>query len=198
MARKLLIALGVVAALVVGAWVLVIAPAANRLATEQLVAAGFDGATVEIHADGLRVTIPEIPAGEGGSGVSASGLVVDIGGLGVDDIQALTGGSGTFALPAGTTLDVRAASATVATTSGPLGLGDLSLVGNDTSAQFSALIDAAVAERLQGAATGSVVTLPFDDRGITLTGATFTAEGGKVRLAGTVDMAALLGTLGGE
>ena len=56
----------------------------------------------------------------------------------------------------------------------------------------------AVAERLQGAATGGVVTLPFDDRGITLTGATFTAEGGKVRLAGTIDMAALLGTLGGE
>ena len=198
MLKKLLIALGVVAALLVGAWIFVIAPAANRLATEQLVAAGFEGATVEIHADGLRVTIPELPGGEGGSGVSASGLVVDIGGLGVDDLQALTGGSGDPVLPAGAKLDVRATSATVSTTSGPIGMGDLSLVGDDASAAFSALIDATVAARLQEQATGGVVTLPFDDRGITLTAATFTPEGGKVRLAGTIDMAALLGTLGGE
>ena len=39
--RKFLIALGVIAGLLVGAWVLVVTPAINKLATEQLQAAGI-------------------------------------------------------------------------------------------------------------------------------------------------------------
>lgn len=103
--RKFLIALGVIAGLLVGAWVLVVTPAINKLATEQIQAAGFEGAIVEIHADGAKITLPTLPASFGGdSGLTGTNVVFEFGGLGVDDVNLLMEGgkTGKFVLPAGT------------------------------------------------------------------------------------------------
>ncbi|MFM9165841.1 MAG: hypothetical protein ACKOQO_03375, partial [Candidatus Limnocylindrus sp.] len=88
--RKLLIGLGVIAGLLVSAWVLVVTPAINKLATEQLQAAGLEGAIVEIRADGAKVTFPTLPASlVGESGLTATNLVFEFGGFGIDDINGL-------------------------------------------------------------------------------------------------------------
>ena len=81
--RKFLIALGVIAAVLVGAWVAVINPAINNLVTEQVQAAGLEGAIVEVHADGAKITLPTLPASMAGSGLDATNLVVEFGGIGV-------------------------------------------------------------------------------------------------------------------
>jgi hypothetical protein len=102
--RKFLIALGVIAGLLVGAWVLVVTPAINKVATEQLQAAGLEGAIVEIRADGAKLTLPTLPASVGGGDLMATNLVFEFGGFGVDDINGLMAGaeSGTIVLPEGT------------------------------------------------------------------------------------------------
>jgi len=103
--RKFLIALGVIAGLLVGAWVLVVTPAINKIATEQIQAAGFEGAIVEIHADGAKITLPTLPASFGGdSGLTGTNVVFEFGGLGVDDINLIMEGgkTGKFVLPVGT------------------------------------------------------------------------------------------------
>ncbi len=82
--RKFLIALGVIAGLLVGAWVLVVTPAINKLATEQLQAAGLEGAIVEIRADGAKLTLPTLPASVGGGDLMASNLVIEFGFLRLD------------------------------------------------------------------------------------------------------------------
>ena len=102
--RKLLIALGVIAGLLVGAWVLVVTPAINKLATEQIQAAGLEGAIVEIRADGAKVTLPTLPESIAGGSLMATNLVFEFGGFGIDDINGLMAGaeSGTIVLPEGT------------------------------------------------------------------------------------------------
>ncbi|MFM9129077.1 MAG: hypothetical protein ACKOPF_04415, partial [Candidatus Limnocylindrus sp.] len=103
--RKLLIGLGVIAGLLVSAWVLVVTPAINKLATEQLQAAGLEGAIVEIRADGAKVTFPTLPASlVGESGLTATNLVFEFGGFGIDDINGLISSaeSGKLILPEGT------------------------------------------------------------------------------------------------
>jgi flagellar basal body-associated protein FliL len=76
--RKFLIALGVIAGLLVGAWVLVVTPAINKLATEQLQAAGLEGAIVEIRADGAKLTLPTLPASVGGGDLMAPTLSLSL------------------------------------------------------------------------------------------------------------------------
>lgn len=102
--RKLLIALGVIAGLLVGAWVLVVTPAINKIATEQIQAAGLEGAVVEVRADGAKITMPTLPASfTNGSGFNGTNIIFEFGGLGVDDVNALIDGgkTGKLVLPKG-------------------------------------------------------------------------------------------------
>ena len=103
--RKFLIALGVIAGLLVGAWVLVVTPTANNLAAQQLKELGIEGAIVEFHPDGAKITMPSLPVSFGGdTGLSGTNIIFEFGGLGVDDIQLVFDGasSGKFVLPEGT------------------------------------------------------------------------------------------------
>lgn len=181
--RRFLIVVGVIAAVVVGAWVLVINPAINTFATEQLQAAGLEGATVEVHADGAKITMPTLPASFAGeSGITASNLVFEFGGLGVDDIEALLSGAdaGKLALPEGTRFSMTADRFSEFT--------DFSMVGTEKTAQMSGIISpelaVGIAEGLKDGDTG-LLGLPITDIELT------EGPNGTIMTA-TVDIAALL------
>ena len=181
--RKLLIGLGVVAGLLVGAWVLVVTPAINKIATEQLQAAGLEGAIVEIHADGAKITMPTLPASFGGdSGLTGTNVVFEFGGLGVDDINLLMEGAnaGTLALPEGTSFKMTADTFSEFT--------DFSMTGTEKSAQLTGTIPDELAVGIaEGLQSGQDNPLGFPISNIQLT----PGPNGTVMTA-TVDVAALL------
>ena len=181
--RKLLIALGVIAGLLVGAWVLVVTPAINKLATEQLQAAGLEGAIVEIRADGAKVTFPTLPASlVGESGLTATNLVFEFGGFGIDDINGLISSaeSGKLNLPEGTRFKMTADRFSEFT--------NFSMEGTETSAQMSGVIPdelaVGIAEGLQSGDTGLL--------GVPITDVKLTPGPDGTVLTATVDVAALL------
>jgi hypothetical protein len=190
--RKFLIALGVVAGLLVGAWVLVVTPAINKLATEQLQAAGLEGAIVEIRADGAKLTLPTLPASVGGeSGLEATNLVFEFGGFGVDDINGLMAGaeSGTIVLPEGTRFTMTADTFS--------SFADLTVIGTDKTAALTGTISNELAQALAAAIQDEaivdnldllLVRLPMSD--IVLT----PGADGTVMTA-TIDVAAMLALL---
>ena len=188
--RKLLIALGVIAGLVVGAWVLVVTPAINKLATEQLQAAGLEGAIVEIRADGAKLTLPTLPASVGGeSGLEATNLVFEFGGFGVDDINGLMAGaeSGTIVLPEGTRFTMTADTFS--------SFANLTVIGTEKTAALTGTISNELAEALaaaikDGKIDGSDATAGLPMRDIVLT----PGSGGTVMTA-TIDVAAMLALL---
>ena len=188
--RKFLIALGVIFGLLVGAWVLVVTPAINKLATEQLQAAGLEGAIVEIRADGAKLTLPTLPASVGGeSGLEATNLVFEFGGFGVDDINGLMAGaeSGTIVLPEGTRFTMTADTFS--------SFADLTVIGTDKTAALTGTISNELAEALaaaikDGKIEGSDATAGLPMRDIVLTPGT----GGTVMTA-TIDVAAMLALL---
>ena len=186
--RKFLIALGVIAGLLVGAWVLVVTPAVNKLATEQLQAAGLEGAIVEVRADGAKLTLPTLPASVGGD-LMASNLVIEFGGFGVDDINGLMAGaeSGTIVLPEGTSFTMTADTFS--------SFSALTVTGTDKTAALTGTISNELAEALaaaikDGKIEGSDATAGLPMRDIVLTPGT----GGTVMTA-TIDVAAMLALL---
>lgn len=92
--RKFLIALGVIARVFADAWALFITPAIDRFATEKIQSAGLEGATVGIHADVAKLILPALPSSIASSSVLKSkNIVLEFGGLGVDDIDGLMKGA---------------------------------------------------------------------------------------------------------
>ena len=188
--RKALIALGVIAGVFVGAWVLVVTPAVNKFATEKIQAAGLEGAIVEIHADGAKLTLPTLPASiAASSGLKAKNLVVEFGGLGVDDINGLmaSANSGKLVLPEGTHFSMTADEFSEFT--------NLTVVGTEKTAAVTGTITNELAAQLatlikDGKFEGSSATAGLPMEAITLTpgadGTLFTAN---------VDVAALLALL---
>ena len=140
--RKFLIALGVIFGLLVGAWVLVVTPAINKLATEQLQAAGLEGAIVEIRADGAKLTLPTLPASVGGGNLMATNLVFEFGGFGIDDINSLMSGanSGAIVLPEGTRFTMTADTFS--------SFADLTVIGTDKTAALTGTISNELAQAL--------------------------------------------------
>ena len=188
--RKFLIALGVLAAVLVGAWVLVVTPAINKFATEQIQAAGLEGAIVEVHADGAKITMPTLPASfGGGSGLTGTNVVFEFGGLGADDVNTIMEGgkTGKLALPEGTHFTMTADLFSEFT--------NLSIVGTEKVAAVTGTISNELAAQLaavikDGKFEGSAATagLPMDS--ITLT----PGPNGTV-LTANVDVAAMLALL---
>jgi hypothetical protein len=188
--RKFLIALGVIAGLLAGAWVLVVTPAINKLASEQLQAAGLEGAIVEIHADGAKLTLPTIPASiAGDSGIMAKNLVFEFGGLGVDDVNGLMASAqaGKLVLPEGTHFSMTADVFSSFT--------NLSVVGTEKVAALTGTIPNELAAQLatvikDGKFQGSAETAGLPMEAITLT----PGANGTV-LTANVDVAAMLALL---
>ena len=187
--RKFLIALGVIAGLLVGAWVLVVPPAINKLATEQLQAAGLEGAIVEIRADGAKITLPTLPASIAGGSLMATNLVFEFGGFGIDDVNTLMAGaeSGTIVLPEGTRFSMTADTFS--------SFADLTVIGTDKTAALTGTISNELAQALaatikDGKIEGSDATagLPMSD--IVLV----PGSDGTVMTA-TIDVAAMLALL---
>jgi hypothetical protein len=141
--RKFLIALGVIAGVLVGAWILVVTPAVNKIVTEEVQAAGLEGAIVEVRADGAKIIIPTLPASFGGdTGLTGTNVVFEFGGLGVDDVNLLMEGSktGKFVLPEGTRFTMTADTFSEFT--------NFSLIGTDKSGDFTGTISNARAAEL--------------------------------------------------
>ena len=186
--RKLLIALGIMAGLLVGAWVLVVTPAINKIATEQLQAAGLEGAIVEIHADGAKITMPTLPASFGGdSGLTGTNVVFEFGGLGVDDINLLMEGAnaGTFSLPKGTHFSMTADTFSE--------FADFSLIGTDESGTFTGTIsNARAAELATVIKDGKFVGTDEGTIDSFLTGIVLTPGADGTVLTANVDMAEVL------
>ena len=184
--RKFLIALGVIAAVLVGAWVAVVNPAINKLASEQLQAAGLEGAIVEIHTDGAKLTLPTLPASMGGGDLMATNLVFEFGGFGIDDINSLMAGAnaGTTVLPEGTHFTMTADTFSSFT--------NLSVVGTEKVAAFTGTISNELAAQLamvvkDGKFEGSAATAGLPMEAITLT----PGANGTV-LTANVDVSAML------
>jgi hypothetical protein len=189
--RKLLIALGVIAGIVVGAWVLVITPAINKIATEQIQAAGFEGATIEIHADGAKISMPTLPASFGGEGgFTGSNIVFEFGGLGVDDINLLMQGaeSGKIVLPEGTHFTMTADSFAEFT--------NFSFDGTDQAGTFAGTVTNEAATALAAALTdGKLVDAPEGTLASFLTDIVLTPGSSGTVLTASVDMAKVLALL---
>jgi hypothetical protein len=147
--RKFLIALGVIFGLFVGAWVLVVTPTANNFAAQQLKELGIEGAIVEFHPDGAKISMPSLPASFGGdTGLTGTNVVFEFGGLGVDDIQLVFDGasSGKFVLPEGIHFTMTADTFSEFT--------NFSLDGTDKSGDFKGTISNARAEELKSQISG--------------------------------------------
>lgn len=188
--RKFLIALGVIAGVLVGAWVVVVNPAINKIASEQLQAAGLEGAVVEIHADGAKLTLPTIPASiAGDSGIVAKNLVFEFGGLGVDDVNGLMASAqaGTLVLPEGThftmTADVFSSFTNLSVVGTEKVAAIKGTIPNDLAAQLATVIK-------DGKFQGSSATAGLPMEAISLT----PGANGTV-LAANVDVAAMLALL---
>ena len=188
--RKFLIALGVIAGLLVGAWVLVVTPAINKLATEQLQAAGLEGAIVEIRADGAKLTLPTLPASVGGeSGLEATNLVFEFGGFGVDDINGLMAGaeSGTIVLPEGTRFTMTADTFS--------SFADLTVVGTDKTAALTGTISNELAEALAAAIKDGKIEGSDATAGLPMSDIVLTPGADGTVMTATIDVAAMLALL---
>ena len=188
--RKFLIALGVIAGLLVGAWVLVVTPAINKLATEQLQAAGLEGAIVEIRADGAKLTLPTLPASVGGeSGLEATNLVFEFGGFGVDDINGLMAGaeSGTIVLPEGTRFTMTADTFS--------SFADLTVVGTDKTAALTGTISNELAQALAAAIKDGKIEGSDATAGLPMSDIVLTPGADGTVMTATIDVAAMLALL---
>ena len=188
--RKFLIALGVIAGLLVGAWVLVVTPAINKLATEQLQAAGLEGAIVEIRADGAKLTLPTLPASVGGeSGLEATNLVFEFGGFGVDDINGLMAGaeSGTIVLPEGTRFTMTADTFS--------SFSALTVIGTDKTAALTGTISNELAEALAAAIKDGKIEGSDATAGLPMSDIVLTPGDGGTVMTATIDVAAMLALL---
>ena len=188
--RKLLIALGVIAGLLVGAWVLVVTPAINKLATEQLQAAGLEGAIVEIRADGAKLTLPTLPASVGGeSGLEATNLVFEFGGFGVDDINGLMAGaeSGTIVLPEGTRFTMTADTFS--------SFADLTVIGTDKTAALTGTISNELAQALAAAIKDGKIEGSDATAGLPMSDIVLTPGADGTVMTATIDVAAMLALL---
>ena len=188
--RKFLIALGVIAGLLVGAWVLVVTPAINKLATEQLQAAGLEGAIVEIRADGAKLTLPTLPASVGGeSGLEATNLVFEFGGFGVDDINGLMAGaeSGTIVLPEGTRFTMTADTFS--------SFADLTVIGTDKTAALTGTISNELAQALAAAIKDGKIEGSDATAGLPMSDIVLTPGDGGTVMTATIDVAAMLALL---
>jgi hypothetical protein len=187
--RKLLIALGVIAGLLVGAWVLVFTPAINKLATEQLQAAGLEGAIVEIRADGAKLTLPTLPASVGGGDLMATNLVFEFGGFGIDDINGLMAGaeSGTIVLPEGTRFTMTADTFS--------SFADLTVIGTDKTAALTGTISNELAEALAAAIKDGKIDASDATAGLPMSDIVLTPGTGGTVMTATIDVAAMLALL---
>lgn len=190
--RKFLIALGVIAAVLVGAWVAVINPAINNLVTEQVQAAGLEGAIVEVHADGAKITLPTLPASMAGSGLDATNLVVEFGGIGVDDVNSIMEGaqSGNFTLPEGTHFSV--------TADALAGLTDVTVVGTEKTADLTATVPDDIAKLLKEALKGGSLQGVDGLENFPLDGIVLTPGADGTVITATIDMAQLLALLAAQ
>lgn len=187
--RKLLIALGVIAAVLVGAWVVVVTPAINKLASEQLQAAGLEGAIVEIHADGAKVTLPTLPASIGGGELMASNLVFEFGGFGVDDVNGLMEGAktGTIVLPEGTHFTMTADTFSSFT--------NLSVVGTEKVAALTGTISNELAQALAAAIKDGKIEGSDATAGLPMSDIVLTPGSNGTVMTANVDVAAMLALL---
>jgi len=187
--RKLLIALGVIAAVLVGAWVVVVTPAINKLASEQLQAAGLEGAIVEIHADGAKVTLPTLPASIGGGELMASNLVFEFGGFGVDDVNGLMEGAktGTIVLPEGTHFTMTADSFS--------SFSNLSVVGTEKVAALTGTISNELAQALAAAIKDGKIEGSDATAGLPMSDIVLTPGSNGTVMTANVDVAAMLALL---
>jgi hypothetical protein len=187
--RKLLIALGVIAAVLVGAWVVVVTPAINKLASEQLQAAGLEGAIVEIHADGAKVTLPTLPASIGGGELMASNLVFEFGGFGVDDVNGLMEGAktGTIVLPEGTHFTMTADTFS--------SFSNLSVVGTEKVAALTGTISNELAQALAAAIKDGKIEGSDATAGLPMSDIVLTPGSNGTVMTANVDVAAMLALL---
>ena len=184
--RKLLIALGVIAGLFVGAWVLVVTPAINKLATEQLQATGIEGATVEIRLDGAKLTLPTLPASVEGGDLMATNLVFEFGGFGIDDINGLMAGAelGTIVLPEGTRFTMTADTFS--------SFSDLTVTGTDKTAELTGTISNELAEALKAAIKDGKIEGSDATAGLPMSDIVLTPGTGGTVMTATIDVAAML------
>jgi hypothetical protein len=187
--RKFLIALGVIAGLLVGAWVLVITPAINKIATEQIQASGLDGAIVEIRADGAKLTLPELPAAVDGGDLMATNLVFEFGGFGIDDISGLMAGAdaGTIVLPEGTRFTMTADTFS--------SFSNLTVIGTDKTATLTGTISNELAEALAAAIKDGKIEGSDATAGLPMSDIILTPGSGGTEMTATVDVAAMLALL---
>ena len=187
--RKFLIALGVIAAVLVGAWVVVVTPAINKLASEQLQAAGLEGAIVEIHADGAKVTLPTLPASIAGGELMASNLVFEFGGFGVDDVNGLMEGAktGKIDLPEGTHFTMTADTFSSFTS--------LSVVGTEKVAALTGTISNDLAQALAAAIKDGKIQGSDATAGLPMSDIVLTPGSNGTVMTATVDVAAMLALL---
>jgi hypothetical protein len=188
--RKFLIALGVIAAMLVGAWVLVVTPAINKLATEQIQAAGLEGAIVEVRADGAKLTLPTLPASVGGeSGLEATNLVFEFGGFGIDDINGLMAGaeSGTIVLPEGTRFTMSADTFS--------SFSALTVIGTEKTAALTGTIPNELAEALAAAIKDGKIEGSDATAGLPMSDIVLTPGADGTVMTATIDVAAMLALL---
>ncbi len=187
--RKFLIALGVIAGLLAGAWVLVITPAINKIATEQIQASGLDGAIVEIRADGAKITLPELPAAVDGGDLMATNLVFEFGGFGIDDISGLMAGAdaGTIVLPEGTRFTMTADTFS--------SFSNLTVIGTDKTAALTGTISNELAEALAAAIKDGKIEGSDATAGLPMSDIILTPGSGGTEMTATVDVAAMLALL---
>jgi len=187
--RKFLIALGVIAGFLVGAWVLVVTPAINKIATEQLQAAGLEGAIVEIRADGAKLTLPTLPASVGGGDLMATNLVFEFGGFGIDDINSLMAGaeSGNIVLPEGTRFTMTADTFS--------SFADLTVTGTEKSAALTGTISSELAEALAAAIKDGKIEASDATAGLPMSDIVLTPGSGGTVMTATIDVAAMLALL---
>jgi hypothetical protein len=187
--RKLLIALGVIAGLLVGAWVLVVTPAINKIATEQLQAAGLEGAIVEIRADGAKITLPTLPASIAGGSLVATHLVLDFAGFGIDDVNTLMAGaeSGTIVLPEGTRFTMTADTFS--------SFSALTVIGTDKTAALTGTISNELAQALAAAIKDGKIEGSDATAGLPMSDIVLTPGSGGTVMTATIDVAAMLALL---
>jgi len=194
--RKALIALGVIAGVLVGAWVLVITPAINNIATEKAQAV-LPGAIIEFHADGAKITMPTLPDSIAASGVKAKNLVVELGGLGVDDISGLlaSANSGKLVLPEGThfsmTADALAVNASTEIT-------NLEVKGTEKAASITGTISNELAAQLAEAMKDGKIEGSSAMAGLPLDSIVLTPGVSGTLMEANVDVAAILALLNGQ
>jgi hypothetical protein len=187
--RKFLIALGVIAGVLVGAWVLVVTPTINKLASEQLQAAGLEGAIVEIHADGAKITLPTLPGSVGGGDLMAENLVFEFGGFGVDDVNSLMAGANTgkIVLPEGTHFTMTADTFS--------SFANLTVIGTDKTAALTGTISNELAEALAAAIKDGKIDGSDATAGLPMSDIVLTPGSGGTVMTATVDVAAMLALL---